>query len=404
MPSLRFVNIVFLFFLSFNFAQSQNLIPNAGFENVFAPGEHQWVQPQGPFYHYQKNTAHSMSAHTGDYFNGLCMYNNSPNEYLHIKLLEKLKKDSIYRFKTFIRLLDTKAQNYKLQDRIGIYFGNKLLNTQVPGDLPYDPQLVLFFPDSVNRMEWQELKGEYKAKGNEEFITIGFFPSLQQQIMKEKNKEEFWAELTRKYEEKEDNATSDKAWLYMPPDEQKKYLKEQRKKKKKVAHAEPPKPQMAAPKEHTDNPLEFIARYYFDDFCLSVVDSTGVSRCHSMDVEEDFVVGKTFTLKNIFFETAEDILLKESFIQLNELVNILQTHSTMKIRIEGHTDKEGRAEFNLDLSKRRAQSVINYLTQNGIEENRLQSNGFGYEKPIADNETEAGKALNRRVEFVIIEQ
>jgi outer membrane protein OmpA-like peptidoglycan-associated protein len=76
-----------------------------------------------------------------------------------------------------------------------------------------------------------------------------------------------------------------------------------------------------------------------------------------------------------------------------------------KIRVEGHTDSRGSDDYNLDLSTRRAASVRNYLIEkDGVPAERLVSEGFGETRPIAPNETKKGRAENRRVEFMIIEQ
>ena len=69
------------------------------------------------------------------------------------------------------------------------------------------------------------------------------------------------------------------------------------------------------------------------------------------------------------------------------------------MRVEGHTDSRASDAHNLDLSRRRAASVMRYLTEQGVDATRLDSEGFGESRPIADNETEEGRALNRRVEF-----
>jgi len=70
-----------------------------------------------------------------------------------------------------------------------------------------------------------------------------------------------------------------------------------------------------------------------------------------------------------------------------------------KIRVQGHTDNQGGREYNIQLSEQRARSVKDYLQQNGIEASRLETRGYGFAKPIYDNETESGRSKNRRVEF-----
>lgn len=74
-----------------------------------------------------------------------------------------------------------------------------------------------------------------------------------------------------------------------------------------------------------------------------------------------------------------------------------------KVRIEGHTDTRGKDDYNMELSDRRARSVMKYLVENGVEASRLTAQGFGEDKPIASNKTNRGRAKNRRVEFIIID-
>jgi outer membrane protein OmpA-like peptidoglycan-associated protein len=86
---------------------------------------------------------------------------------------------------------------------------------------------------------------------------------------------------------------------------------------------------------------------------------------------------------------------------LNKLITFLNKNSTVNIEISGHTDNVGSAESNKVLSENRAKAVYNYLIQNNISDNRLTYRGYGEEKPISDNNTEKGRALNRRTEFII---
>jgi outer membrane protein OmpA-like peptidoglycan-associated protein len=92
-------------------------------------------------------------------------------------------------------------------------------------------------------------------------------------------------------------------------------------------------------------------------------------------------------------QESEDVLLA--------VVQVLTAHPEIKVRIQGHTDSRGAAALNRELSKSRAQAVLSWLASHGIDVARLTSEGFGPDKPIDSNETEAGRHNNRRVEFLI---
>ena len=112
-------------------------------------------------------------------------------------------------------------------------------------------------------------------------------------------------------------------------------------------------------------------------------------------------VRKYGVLKNVFFETASSALLPTSKTELNALIKLLNDNPTIRIQIGGHTDNVGSSENNLRLSEERAKSVVEYLVTNGIEEKRLSSKGYGERQPIATNESEEGRQINRRTEFVV---
>jgi outer membrane protein OmpA-like peptidoglycan-associated protein len=105
--------------------------------------------------------------------------------------------------------------------------------------------------------------------------------------------------------------------------------------------------------------------------------------------------------KGINFETNSEVILSQSFENLDKLAAILNQYPEAKAAIEGHTDNAGNADANKDLSQRRASSVKAYLVSQGIAESRLTAFGYGMERPIADNRTAAGRAKNRRVDFVL---
>jgi outer membrane protein OmpA-like peptidoglycan-associated protein len=112
-------------------------------------------------------------------------------------------------------------------------------------------------------------------------------------------------------------------------------------------------------------------------------------------------IGSKIVLRNIFFDFDKASLRPESSLELERLYQLLVDIPTLKIEVSGHTDNKGSAEYNKELSGKRAQSVVDYLIQKGIKADRLKSAGYGFEKPMASNDTDEGRQLNRRTEFEI---
>ena len=112
--------------------------------------------------------------------------------------------------------------------------------------------------------------------------------------------------------------------------------------------------------------------------------------------------GEAVVLKNVFFDLGKHDLKSQSKAELTKLKQMLNDNPNLKIEVGGHTDKTGNEGNNVQLSKRRAQSVVDYLVSIGIDVSRLSAKGFGSSKPIAENETEEGRAQNRRTEFRVI--
>ncbi len=114
--------------------------------------------------------------------------------------------------------------------------------------------------------------------------------------------------------------------------------------------------------------------------------------------------GKVIRLKNIFFDTDRAELLPRSYSELNKLSDIMKNNPSLVIEIRGHTDSVGDQKYNLALSERRAMAVSSYLNAQGVSNLRARFKGFGSILPIASNEDEYGRQLNRRVEFAILEE
>ena len=102
--------------------------------------------------------------------------------------------------------------------------------------------------------------------------------------------------------------------------------------------------------------------------------------------------------KTILFNTGKSSFQKQTLPVLKSIIAILKENPTAKFNIAGHTDSTGNVASNMTLSNERSAAVKNYLVSNGVAADRLTSNGFGDTQPIGDNNTEEGRASNRRVE------
>ncbi|MEO1098817.1 MAG: OmpA family protein [Bacteroidota bacterium] len=115
-------------------------------------------------------------------------------------------------------------------------------------------------------------------------------------------------------------------------------------------------------------------------------------------------VGTTVRLENIFFDFDKTTLKSESFVELDKVVEFLNSNPSVEVEIAGHTDSKGGDDYNMNLSQGRAEAVVNYLIENGIEGLRLVAKGYGETVPLQSNETDKGRAFNRRVEFTVLKK
>ena len=209
------------------------------------------------------------------------------------------------------------------------------------------PQIVNPYNNPiVDTEKWTKIEGEYIALGGEKFLTIGnFYPSPQSNLV-------------------------DLAYLtYLLPG----------------------------------------AYYYIDDIslvCLSCKEKqvlqNEITITKTKD-EKQFEVGQVVVMENIFFEFDKSIILPQSFVELHNLISLLNKYPTMKIELSGHTDNKGSDRYNQNLSHSRVKAVYDYLVSQGISPKRLQYSSYGATQPIADNKTDQGRSKNRRVEFKILE-
>jgi outer membrane protein OmpA-like peptidoglycan-associated protein len=112
--------------------------------------------------------------------------------------------------------------------------------------------------------------------------------------------------------------------------------------------------------------------------------------------------GSVAILNNVFFDVDKYDLKDKSITELEKMIRFLSANPSVRVEIGGHTDNSGSADYNRQLSERRANSVFTFLSGHGVDKKRLIPKGYGPDRPIASNDTEEGRSQNRRIEVRII--
>lgn len=311
-----------------------------------------------------KNKLGIQDAHLGDGFCGIYCSKTDYREYLQTELKEPLQAGEMYRVSFYVSLSEYSSgavatigalfTDERIVDTVRSVLMNKSVRQLAPGVSQtvasyYEPQVVNEYDRVLtDTKSWMQISGVFTARGGERFMTIGnFFPASQSNVV----------DL--------DSLT------YLLPG----------------------------------------AYYYIDDVSLVCLGCTGVDKEQDSLVDsvaeetteaDTFQVGATFVLRNIFFDYDKATILQQSYNELQNLLAILQSHPTMKIEIDGHTDGHGSIDYNQRLSENRAKAVVDFLISKGIDPKRLQYKGFGKTRPIDTNTTDEGRARNRRVEFMVL--
>ena len=129
----------------------------------------------------------------------------------------------------------------------------------------------------------------------------------------------------------------------------------------------------------------------------------------STEVIKDFFLdpiakNTAVVLKNVYFDFDSDVIRRESYPELNKITEMLLDNPTLDITVDGHTCSLGPDAYNQRLSERRARSIARYFIAQGVDTDRIEYNGYGEERPIASNDTEETREINRRVEFKLVER
>ena len=357
----------------FLFIKAQNLIPDSSFEhNKILPTDfssfnssYTWSTPsQGTTDLFckcslRKTAKYSMvnvpqnpmgyqEAHTGTCYAGFFAHSHGAyREYMQTMLSEPLEKNKTYLFSMYISLADYSRAAI---EQLGVCFlSNKVEYSSFNVITNLNPTYIKLETSIEKKIDvWHEVSVKYKAKGGEKYLLIGSFETGQ--INKTKFK--------------------------MPKDI----------------------------KSHINQKYDRDAYYFVDD--VSLVETIAIEEpvipiqfepTTTNEIHSDTL----FVFKNVLFKTNETTLLPSSYSELDMLAEYLNKNVELIIEINGHTDNTGNEKKNKRLSNGRAKAVCDYLISKKINKNRLTFNGYGSSKSIASNDTEEGKQLNRRVEFIL---
>jgi OmpA-OmpF porin, OOP family len=354
-----------LFFLNqigLNEDESENLVPNPGFE-VFSIMPHGWFYRGSDFTSLVKDWSSASEAspdvygpninvpdswqekgfgkkkpRSGHYMVGITAFGcnqGKPHcrEYIQVNLTEPLVPGQAYHVEFWASPLHTGIHS----NNLGILFSKAKLQERTDRVVVRKPHI---FSEKIvpgNEYIWHKIQGDITADDAYKFLIIGnFFPD--EETISSKGSDEY---------------------------------------------------------HHN------FAYYYIDDVKVykrpPIIEGTDDEFADWYPLEED----KVIPLDNILFDTDQSTIRTKGKSDLDKLQKIMVEYPTMEIEVGGHTDNQGSFDYNMKLSNRRARAVVNYLIQKGIEEHRLSYIGYGTTRHIATNDTDEGRQQNRRVEFRI---
>ena len=387
LKALSFVNKhkIFIYcilsFLPF-FSFGQNLIPNPGFEDYYCIPDKiakincikEWFSPNAgtPDYYHVKGVpivrvpennmgyqeAHDGSAYIGaiflDKFEGII-------EYFQVKLTKPLEQGKDYYFRMYISVAD---KGVFAISNIGVNISKAKLKTDKWEPFYLNPTIKNPTEKVLSDVDvWYKIDGHFLAKGGEEYLTIGNF-DLEDRIKRKQIGQPTQSDVLAYY-------FIDDLLLCQTCTEE----------------------ELA---EKSDTKVLAINN------SAKKAETKEVKASSKKTFDAEIKQGSVITLNNIRFDNDETTLLPESVEEMEKLINLLEEHPSMRIEIRGHTDNNGSEVHNNRLSAMRARAVVNYLTSNSVNANRLRYKGYGSKIPIASNNKEEGRKQNRRVEFMVI--
>ncbi|HRH38418.1 MAG TPA: OmpA family protein [Flavobacteriales bacterium] len=308
--------------------------------------------------HPKKHSSGKQTTHSGTGMTGLKTYGkgNTPtywHEYLQTELPDTLKKGVRYIAECWTMRA---VRSNEASNNIGIAFLEVPMSTR--------DRLPLYITPYANEEKlvkggWHKVRAVFDATGEEKFLLIG----------------NFYGDEATTHEKQE---SGERGAYYFIDDVN-------------VRIAPPGTPLTPKPKQSVPPPPRPV-----------VPDHTSSTKVDIVQVEP--TVGTRVRLDNVQFEFNKADLLPGYEKELDKLVALMTDFPYLRVEIEGHTDDQGSDAYNLTLSDARAKAVVDYLMKEDVEKERLSWKGYGESKPLVPNDGEPNRAINRRVEFKVIER
>jgi outer membrane protein OmpA-like peptidoglycan-associated protein len=383
-----------------------------------------------------KNFAGESQPHSGDGYVGAILSGTeeSYREYIQGSLLAPLIQGQQYCVRFYFKLA---SYSRFAVDQMSLYFSETEIKNDINENLSYTPQItnkIGLFLDNID--EWEEFCTVYTATGNERFFIIGNFKNYDntnyvvtdKNVVNLRNKAYAYYYFDDVVISPLDNCLNCPCVVH---DFESRVIETRYTGGKDPMSGKVEKivadgnirigliggtPPYAVTWNNNMKGLELknlpAGRYIYyasDKFNCRSTDTVvfiqpEIVKDEFLDGLRDIDEGSAIVLENIFFEFNKTELLPASFVELDKVVQFMLEEDIKLIEISGHTDNEGSDSYNQKLSEGRAKAVTDYLISKGIKSERILTVGYGETRPVDSNQTDAGRAQNRRVEFMLIKK
>jgi len=391
---------------------AQNLVPNGNFEE----DEHglvlNWQQPVNMYYHYEKRWVKRDRMRL-ESINGICLVSPGETEYLQVELKQPLKSGETYTLQLeLMRSLKDKVWSESYPDAVHIHFSDTPFDVSTRVLISAQAHISLDLNKVQEPETFYTYTQTYIASGNEKFMLIG---RLINPVNTENSNLYFYYNEGKKKALDIAQTVYNHQTLYMPSSEWgTSKNKQYRRYKKQVRKMDKWYRQQVDSIHNVFDPIldtlvepvkynSYDTRYYFDNISLvpeNAYAEYATQHDSLMNHEPELKTDVTYTLQNVVFETDKSVLLPQSLDELNSIADIMQRYSELSIHLTGHTDSINTEAYNQKLSAERAKACALYLIEKGVTKSRVTYEGKGEAQPLVPNDTEEGRQMNRRVEFV----